>query len=220
MPPRILTLHEHAHRREMMQHRFWIYNLSLFWRKLTLSRFQKHDVKWHHSKGRWCGSNFRAMKWHNLEERWCRLDLQGTRRCPQEISDTKHASETWEDVHRRQAMLCGLHSLKIYFTPQLRTNLCLSSFQGKLSNVNSLQSSFSTTTTFNHHSVSNWLILSDTLPIRGFLKACWRPTGKLFKLEWQFLFMWLNLVKSTKLPMYPKEESSHHVIQNFFFFFF
>ena len=117
-------------------------------------------------------------------------------------------------------MLCGLHSLKIYFTLQLRTNLCLSSFQGKLSNVNSLQSSFSTTTTFNHHSVSNWLILSDTLPIRGFLKACWRPTGKLFKLEWQFLFMWLNLVKSTKLPMYPKEESSHHVIQNFFFFFF
>ena len=31
--------------------------------------------------------------------------------------------------------------------------------------------------------------------------------------------MWLNLVTSTKLPMYPGEGSSHHVVQHFFFFF-
>ena len=82
MPPRILTLHEHAHRGEMMQHWLRIYNLSSFRRKLTSFRFQRYDVKRHHSEGKWCGSNFRAMKWHNLEERWCSLDLQGTRRCP------------------------------------------------------------------------------------------------------------------------------------------
>ena len=112
MPRRILTLHEHAHRGEMMQHRLRIYNLSSFWRKLTSSKFQRHDVKRHHSEGRWCGSNFRAMKWHNLEEKRCSLDLQGTRRCPQEISNAKHTSETWKNVHRRWAMLYKLHFLQ------------------------------------------------------------------------------------------------------------
>ena len=102
MPPRILTLHEHAYRGEMMQHRLRIYNLSSFWRKLTSFRFQRHDVKRHH-----------------LEERWCSLDLQGTRRCPQEISDAKHTSEMWETIHRRWAMpwrLCFLQKkLEISF---------------------------------------------------------------------------------------------------------
>ena len=111
MPPRILTLHEHAHRGEMMQHRLQIYNLSSFWRKLTSFRFQRHDVKQHHLEGRWCGSNFSAMKWHNLEERWCSLDLQGTRRCPQEISDAKHTLE-WENIHRRWAMPWRLRFLQ------------------------------------------------------------------------------------------------------------
>ena len=34
------------------------------------------------------------------------------------------------------------------------------------------------------------------------------------------LFMWLNLVTSTKLPTYPREGSSHHVVQQIFFFFY
>ena len=34
------------------------------------------------------------------------------------------------------------------------------------------------------------------------------------------LFMWLNLVKSIKLPTYPEEGSSHYVVQHFFFLFF
>ena len=46
------TLHEHAHRSEVMQHRFQIHDLLSFWRKLTSSRFQRHDVKRHHSEGR------------------------------------------------------------------------------------------------------------------------------------------------------------------------
>ena len=75
-----------------------------------LSRFQRHDVKWHHSEGRRCGLNFRVVKWHNLEERWCSLDLQDTRRCTQEISDARHTLETWEDVHKRGAMPYKLHS--------------------------------------------------------------------------------------------------------------
>ena len=95
-----------------MQHRLQIYNLSSFWRKLMSFRFQRHYVKWHHSKGRWCGSNFKAMKWHNLEERWYSLDLQGTRRCPQEISDTKHTSKMWENIHRRWAMPWRLRFLQ------------------------------------------------------------------------------------------------------------
>ena len=115
MPLRILTLHEHAHKREMMQHRLRIYNLSSFWRKLTSFRFQRHDVKRHHSEGRWCGSNFKAMKWHNLEERWCSLDLQGTRRCPQEISDAKHTSEMWENINRRWAMPWRLRLVFIFY---------------------------------------------------------------------------------------------------------
>ena len=106
------TLHEHAHRSKVMQHRLQILDLLSFWRKLTSSRFQRHDVKRPHSEGRWCGPNFRAMKWHNLEERRCSLDLQGTRRCPQEISDAKHTSETWENVHRRWAMPWRLHFLQ------------------------------------------------------------------------------------------------------------
>ena len=82
------------------------------WRKVTLSKFWRHDVKQHHSEGRWCGLNFRVAKWHNLEERRCSLDLQGTRRCLQEISDAKHILETWEDVHKRGEMPCRLHSLQ------------------------------------------------------------------------------------------------------------
>ena len=114
MPPRILTLYEHAHRGEMMQHRFQIYNLSSFWRKLTSSRFQRHDVKRHHSERRWWCSNFRARKWHSQEERRCSLDLLGTRRCLQEINDAKHTSKTWENVHRRWAMTCKLHLVFIF----------------------------------------------------------------------------------------------------------
>ena len=114
MPPKILTLHKHAHRRKMMQHQFPLYNLSSFWRKLTLSRFQRHDVKQHHSEGRWCGSNFRARERHSLEERRRSLDLQGTRRCPQEINDANHTSETWENVHKRWAMPCKLHLVFIF----------------------------------------------------------------------------------------------------------
>ena len=112
MRPRILTLHEHARKGEMMPHRLQIYNLSSFRRKLTSSRFQRYDVKWHHLEGRWCGSNFRVMKWHNLEERRCSLDLEGTRRCPQEINDAKYTSEMWEDGHRKWAMPWRLHFLQ------------------------------------------------------------------------------------------------------------
>ena len=109
-----LTLNEHAHRSKVTQHRFQIHDLLSFWRKLTLSRFQRHDVKRHHLKGRWCGSNFKAMTWHSLEERQCSLDLQGTRRCPKEISDAKHTSDSWENVHRRWAMPCRLHLVFIF----------------------------------------------------------------------------------------------------------
>ena len=109
---------------------------------------------------------------------------------------------------------------RFYFTPQPRIKLSL--FQGKLRNTNSLQLSLSTTMIFEHHIVSNWLILSDALPIKGFLKACWRLLDKLFKLDWRsfFFLMWLNLVRSTKLPTYPGEGSSHYVVQpNKFFSF-
>ena len=112
MLPRILTLHEHAHWGEMMSHRLQIYNLSSFRRKLTSFRFQRHDVKRHYSERRWCDSNFRVMKWHNLEEKWCILNLQGTRRCPQEISDAKHISEMWENIPWRWAMPWRLHFLQ------------------------------------------------------------------------------------------------------------
>ena len=115
MPPRILTLYEHAHRGEMMPHRLQIYNLSSYRRKLTSSKFQRHDVKWHHLERRWCGSNFRAMKWHSLEERRCSLNLQGIRRCPQEISDAKLTSEIWENIHWRWAMPWRLHFLQKKF---------------------------------------------------------------------------------------------------------
>ena len=87
-------------------------------------------IIYHHSGGSWCrsnfrdmmwndntqkgdlGSNFKAMKWHNLEERWCSLDLQGTRRCSQEISDAKHTLEMWENIHRRWAMPWRLRFLQ------------------------------------------------------------------------------------------------------------
>ena len=115
MPPRILTLHEHTHRGEMMQHRLWIYNLSSFWRKLTSSKFQRHDVKRRHSEGKLCGSNFIAMKWHNLKERRYSLDLQGTSKFLQEISDAKYTLETWENVHRRWVIPCRLHSVFIFY---------------------------------------------------------------------------------------------------------
>ena len=107
-----LTLHEHALRREIMQHQLQIHDLLSFWRGVTLSKFERHDVERHHFEGRWCGSNFQIVKWHNLEERQCSLNLKGTRRCSQEIGDAKHTSKMWEDVHRRWAMPCKLHSLQ------------------------------------------------------------------------------------------------------------
>ena len=148
MPPRLW------HWMDMPLEERWCNTNFRCLRKVTLSKFWRHDVKLHHSEGRWCGSNFRVVKWHNLEERRCSLDLQGTRRCPQEISDAKHTSKMWEDVHRRWATPYRLHSIMI----------------------------------FEHHVVSNWLILSDALPIKGFLKARWWPMEKLFKLDRQFFF--------------------------------
>ena len=47
-----LKLHEYALRGEMTKHQLQIHNLLSFWRKVTLSKFQRHDVKQHHSKGR------------------------------------------------------------------------------------------------------------------------------------------------------------------------
>ena len=103
---------------------------------------------------------------------------------------------------------------KFYFTLQPSINLCLSSFQRKLSNVNSLQSSFSTASIFDHP-------IEQCLANRRDLKSALMTVGKLLKLDWPsfFFFMWLNLVTSTKLPTYPGEESSHHVVQQIFFFF-
>ena len=76
MPRRILTLHEHAYRREMMQHRLQIYNLSSFWRKLTSSDFR--DMMWNciTQKGDdevqilelWSGTN--SEMWENVHRRW------------------------------------------------------------------------------------------------------------------------------------------------------
>ena len=106
MPPRLW------HCMDMPLEERWCNTNFRCWRKVTLSKFQRHDVKWHHSEGRWCGSNFRVMKWHNLEEKRCSLDLEGTRRCPQEINDAKYTSEMWEDGHRKWAMLWrSLHFL-------------------------------------------------------------------------------------------------------------
>ena len=38
------------------------------------------------------------------------LRLVRYKKMPQEISDAKHTLEMWEDVHRRRAMPCRLHS--------------------------------------------------------------------------------------------------------------
>ena len=104
MPPRLW------HCMDMPLEERWCNTNFRCWRKVMLSRFQRHDVKQHHSERRWCGLNFRVAKWHNLEDRRCSLDLRGTRRCPQEISDAKHTLETWEDVHRRRATPSRIHS--------------------------------------------------------------------------------------------------------------
>ena len=86
---------------------------------------------------------------------------------------------------------------------------------------NSLQLSFSTTMIFEHHVVSNWLSLSNARQSKGSQKHIddlWKTLqARLVILP---LFMWLNLVTSTKLLTYPGEGSSHYVVQLFFFFFF
>ena len=153
-------------------------------------------MKRHHLEGRWCGSNFRVVKWHNLEERRCSLDLQGTRRCPQEISDAKRTLETWEDVHRIGAMPWRLHS-QFFATVIFYHNDLWASCSEQLINLKQCPS------------------------IKGISKAYWWPLEKNFqaKLAILLLFMWLNLVKSTKLPMYPRKGSSHYVIQKILIFF-
>ena len=86
---------------------------------------------------------------------------------------------------------------------------------------NSLQLSFSTTMIFEHHVVSNWLILSNARQSKGSQKHIddlWKTLQA--RLAILLLFMWLNLVKNTKLPMYPEEGSSHYVVQQTFFFFY
>ena len=83
---------------------------------------------------------------------------------------------------------------------------------------NSLQLSFSTTMIFEHHAVSNWLILSNACHSKGSQKHIddlWKTLQA--RLSFLLLFMWLNLVTSTKLPTYPGEGLSHHVVQFFFF---
>ena len=84
---------------------------------------------------------------------------------------------------------------------------------------NSLQLSFSTTMIFEHHVVSNWLSLSNARQSKGSQKHIddlWKTLqARLVILP---LFMWLNLVTSTKLLTYPGEGSSHYVVQLFFFF--
>ena len=177
MSPRILTLHEHAHRREMMQHRLQIYNPSSFWRKLTSFRFRRHDVKRHHSEGRWCGSNFRAMKWHNLEKRWCCLDLQGIRRCSQEISDAKHTSEMWENIHSRWAMPWRLRFLQkkleisFYSTTMHQAMFIIISMSTPYSLHFLLQRPLIIT-------LRTWLSLSNVLSTERTLKAYWWPLEK------------------------------------------
>ena len=84
---------------------------------------------------------------------------------------------------------------------------------------NSLQLSFSTTMIFEHHVVSNWLILSNACHSKGSQKHIddlWKTLQA--RLSFLLLFMWLNLVTSTKLPTYPGEGLSHHVVQQIFFF--
>ena len=138
------------------------------WRKVTLSRFQRHDVKRHHSEGKWCDSNFGVVKWHNLEERRCSLDLQGTRRCLLEISDAKHTLETWEDVHKRRAMPWRLYSqffaAVIFYHNDLRA-LCSEQLTD----------------------------LKQRPPIKEISKAYWWPLKKLFKLNWQSFFFSCDL---------------------------
>ena len=85
---------------------------------------------------------------------------------------------------------------------------------------NSLQLSFSTTMIFEHHVVSNWLSLSNAHQSKGSQKHIdnlWKTLQA--RLAILSLFMWLNLVTSTKLPTYPGEGSSHHIVQHIFFFF-
>ena len=110
-------------------------------------------------------------------------------------------------------------SWRFYFTPQPRINLYLSSFQGKLSHVNSLQSSFSTTTTFDHH-IEELTVLKQCLSNQRDLKSMLMTFGKTLqaRLAILFLFMWLNLVKSTKLSTYPREGSSHYVVQHIYIY--
>ena len=226
MPSRILTLHEHAHRREMMQHQLRIYNQSSFWRKSTSSRFRRHDVKQHHWEGRWCGSNFRAMKWHNLEKRRCSLDLQGTKRCPQEITDAKHTSKMWENVHRRWVMPWRLHflqkKLEILFYSITKHQLMFIIILRKVKQRQLLSLHFRLWRPLIIISRS-WLSLSNVLPTKGILKAI-DDLRKILqaKLAIFLLFMWLNLVTSIKLPTYPREKikSSRSSTDFFFSWFF
>ena len=145
-------------------------------------------MKQHHSEGRWCGSNFRTRERHRLEGRWCSLDLQGTRRCLQEINDAKHTSEMWENIHRRWAIPWRLRFLQnkleilFYSTTKHQVMFIIIS-----SNVNSLQSSFSTTMTLDHHT-KKLTILKQCLVNRRDLKSILMTVGKLFKLNWQFFF--------------------------------
>ena len=56
-----------------------------------------------------------------------------------------------EDGQCHEDFISCNRSWRFCFTSQPSINLCSPSFQGKLSNVNSLQSSFSATTTLDHH---------------------------------------------------------------------
>ena len=74
---------------------------------------------------------------------------------------------------------------------------------------------------FEHHVVSNWLILSNAHQSKGSQKHIddlWKTLQD--RLAILLLLMWLNLVNDTKLPTYPQEGSSHHVVQKIFFFFY
>ena len=141
-------------------------------------------IIYHHSGGSWRRLDFRDMMWNDttqkgddvvqISELWCSLDLQGTRRCLQEISDAKHISEMWENIHRRWAMPWRLRFLQkkleisFYSTTMHQVMFVIISMSTPYSLHFLLQRPLIIT-------LRSWLSLSNALSTEGTLKAYWWP---------------------------------------------
>ena len=109
-----------------------------------------------------------------IEERWCSLELQGTRRCPREISDAKHTSKMWENIHRRWVMPWRLRFLQ--------KKLEISFYSITMHQVMFIIISMSTPYSLHFLlqrpliiTLRTWLSLSNALSTERTLKAYWWP---------------------------------------------